>query len=137
MSASIRVNEARMHRLSYRDRVRIQTLRRDCAWTLSRIGLHMGIPTSTIASVIINPATPRKPTGRPILITTPIKNHLINFVTSSAEARCMTYAQLIHETGIVASERTIRRVLQSAGFQRCVAMRKPLLSEEAKRKRLT
>lgn len=70
------------------------------------------------------------------MITTPIRCRLLNYIQSSAEARRATYAELAHQTGITASERTIARALHQQGFYRCIAVRKPFLSESAKQKRL-
>ena len=96
----------------------------------------MGVSNFTVASILVSPATSRKPTGRPVLINTPLKNHLISFITASAKHRRMTYAEISHETDIIASDRTIRRVLHWAGYWRCVAVKKPFLTKATKAKRL-
>lgn len=72
------------------------------------------------------------------MITTPIRCRLINYIQSSADARRATYAEIAHQTGIAASERTIARTLHNEGFHRCtcIAIRKPFLTPAAMQKRL-
>lgn len=65
-------------------------------------------------------------------LDTPAKRRLIDFVESSAEARRLTWAELIHHQGLNCSTRTIQRYLHGAGFRRCLAIPKPWLTEKQK-----
>ena len=69
------------------------------------------------------------------MITTPIRCRLIDYINSSADARRATYAELIHNTSIKASERTIARTLHKEIYHRCIALRKPYLTPAAMDKR--
>lgn len=68
---------------------------------------------------------------------TPAKARLTDFVESSAEARRLTWAELIHHQGLTCSDRTIRRYLHDAGFRRYLAIPKPWLIDKQKEARLS
>ncbi|KAI9883355.1 MAG: snoRNA-binding rRNA-processing protein [Watsoniomyces obsoletus] len=78
---------SRREAAAYKERVQIQTLRETAGWTHERIGLHMGMPTSTVAYIATHPATPRKARGRPCIIDTPKRHRMVDFLSSSAETR--------------------------------------------------
>lgn len=80
--------------------------------------------------------TPTWARGRVPIITTLIHSRLIDYITSSAEARRASYAEIVHQTGIAASEETIARALDKAGYHRSLAVQKPFLSLAAMQKRL-
>jgi len=65
-------------------RSKIHGLRNYAAWTFRRIAQEIGIATSTVYSICQPPATPHgKRSGRPKVLTTPIRKRLIDFATAS------------------------------------------------------
>lgn len=89
--------------VTYRNRIRIHCLRHDADWSLSRIGLHLGIPVSTVARLACSPTTPTTTRHRQCIINTPRCLRLIGVLTSSSENRRMTYAQLGQTAEVPAS----------------------------------
>ena len=97
------------------------------------------VPTPTVRRVIKSgePRINSKPhTGRPPKLSPRDIRRLIRAVTSSQDGRRASYIQLAKELGLEASEQTIRRALRKAGFKRCIACPKPLVSWINRRKRL-
>ena len=98
-----------------------------------------GMPTPTIRRVLRSQesrhdSNPRS--GRPPKLSARDIRRLVRAVTSSQDGRQASYLNLAKELGIVASEKTIRIALRKAGFRRCVACPKPLVSWINRRKRL-
>lgn len=91
-------SEAESARLSFRRRVEIKTLRRYTDMGYTRISRLLNLPRFTIALVCNEPETPKKSDKHPEIraFNTPIQNRLIDFVESSAEARRMTWSEIIH-----------------------------------------
>lgn len=127
---------ARRERVCYKNRVKIQTLRHEAGWSYPHIGIRMGILTSTVYDVANTPATPRKPQGRHAMIDEEKLARPVGFITSSSDGRRMSYKQLGQHCRINANDCTIQRALSSAGYHRCIAVRKPFLNERAKTLRL-
>ena len=98
-----------------------------------------GVPTPTVRRVIKS-GEPRHAskshTGRPSKINARDLRHLIRAITSGQDGRQAVYTQLAKELGIEASATTIRVALRKAGFRRCIACPKPLVSWINRRKRL-
>jgi transposase len=122
--------------LTYRQRVEAHTLRTHVGWTHARIANALEIPRTTITTLLQEPATPRKRTGRPIKIRTPERLRLVNFISESSVNRRMSYAELGLHLNLDASEKAIRTALDLEGFHRRIAREKPFLSSAAKIKRL-
>lgn len=61
---------------------------------------------------------------------------LIRAVTSGADGRRESYMELAADLGIKACETTVRQALRRAGFRRCIACSKPLISWQNRKKRL-
>ena len=78
----------------------------------------------------------RHHTGRPPVLSPRDIRRLVRAVTNSSDGRQASYEQLAEELGIQASTTTLRRALRKAGFRRCVACPKPLVSWINRRKRL-
>ncbi|KAI9652471.1 MAG: hypothetical protein M1829_001532 [Trizodia sp. TS-e1964] len=105
-------------RLSYKERIQIQTLRHDAEWTLEEISNRMKRGVSTIHHAANCPSTPTKPhriDSR--LINTPIRDEIVRLATASRQNRGLGYAELGRAMGIQASARTIRRALRKAGHR--------------------
>ncbi len=64
------------------------------------------------------------------------KERLVAFVKSSADARRMSWSELIQHRELNCSSCTLQRYLHDAGFQRCLAVPEPWLTEKQKQDRL-
>ena len=90
-----------------------------------------------IQRVLDTPITPKKPSGRPLVLGPNERAILIDFVCQSKRHRRMTYVELVKEFkhfgwGYMA----IEAALQKEGFNRRWAMRKPPISEKNRLLRL-
>ena len=97
------------------------------------------IPTPTIHRIIASnqPRRNQNPrSGRPKRLSPRNIRHLVKTVTQSQDARQASYMQIARGLGMTASLDTIRCGLRKAGFRRCVACPKPLVSWINRRKRL-
>ena len=128
-------SDTALARLSYKERIQIKALRDLANMTYRNIQEVVSHPRSTIQRACNLPATPQKP-RRKHIINTPAKDRLVRFIESSAEARRMTFAELIASQGLECSSSTIRRVLRGVGFRRCLAIPKPWLTDTQKMDRL-
>ena len=115
-------------------RVQIQTLR-EIGWTYKQIANHVHVTLRQVQVACIGPRTPQKRRGRPPIITEEQRQDLVAYVTSSARARQMSYLELSTVFEWNVSEYAIKRALRTEGFQRCIALRKPPLSEANKQQR--
>ena len=105
----------------------------------SKIKPLTGVPTPTIRRWIkINqPRHVTKPrSGRPPKLNARDIRRLVRAVTSSQDGRQASFMKLAKDLNIKASVETIRKALRKAGFRRCVACPKPLVSWENRKKRL-
>lgn len=120
-------------------RQRVIDLHNDSHLKNSEIKQATGVPTPTIRR-ILKSSDPRHTShprsGRPAKLNARDIRRLVRAVTSSADGRKSSYMQIAKDLGIEASETTIRRVLRKAGFRRCVACSKPLVSWINRCKRL-
>ena len=122
----------------YSSRQRVLVLRNDCNLSYSEIqnrtGVHLPPFVVLLASAQLrHNIHPRS--GQPQKLTGCDVRRLVRAVTSSKDGRQASYLNLAKELGIQASEATIRRALRKAGFRRCVACPKPLISWISRRKR--
>ena len=83
-----------------------------------------------------NQVTPRKRSGRPPILSPAQVDELIEFVTASKRNRRMPYWRLPQELGWSCSEWAISGALKRAGFRRHPALKKPLITERTRQKRL-
>lgn len=120
-------------------RQRVIVLRNELKKTHSEIKELTGVPTPTIRR-IVKAGEPRHNqnarSGRPTKLSARDVRRLVRAVTSSRDGRKASYMKLAKDLEIQASESTIRRALRKAGFRRCVACPKPLISWINRRKRL-
>lgn len=91
----------------------------------------LDLPRSKVSTVCKEPKIPEKRNKHPEIraFDTPAKERLITFVESSADARRMSWSELIQHQGLNCSSRTLQRYLHDAGFRRCLAVPKPWLTE--------
>lgn len=116
-------------------RVSIRTLR-SAGWTYQQIATHLHLTLRQVQHAATTQATPRRPSGRPPILTVAQVEELIEFVCSSRKARRMAYWRLPQELGWDCSVYAIRNALRRAGFKRYVARRKPPITEPTRLKRL-
>jgi transposase len=120
-------------------RQRILTLHNDSHLTISEISKLTDVSRTSVRR-IINSESARthenSRSGRPPKLNVRDVRRLVRAVTSSADGRRASYMKLAEKLEIQASETTIRRVLRKAGFRRCVACLKSLISWINRRKRL-
>ena len=83
------------------------------------------------------PPTPKKSTGRPPILNTEQRKHLIDFVCASKKNRRMSYKDLTKEFEYWnAGHIAIKNALDREGFGLRWAMRKPPISEKNRKLRL-
>ncbi|KAI0992211.1 hypothetical protein K3495_g15975 [Podosphaera aphanis] len=82
--------------------------------------------------------SPKKISGRPLVLSSEQVDEIEAFVTSSPEHRQLTYFELAyaHFGHFGASEKIVQRAMSRRGYARRIATSKPPLSAENKRKRL-
>ena len=74
--------------------------------------------------------------GRKAAFTPEVKQLLIETATGSSYNRRLPLSEVAKLAGVKASDRTLRRIFRSQGYNRRVARVKPFLDEKAKQKRL-
>ena len=134
--APINPNQGRYHRLTRDDRLIIQTLQ-DAGHSNADIQRRSKFSKKSIQYTLKHRLIPQHSrAGRPPKISEEEGNALEAFVTASKRNRRLTYAQLLAEffphrlfgpnrIGVEA----VKNCLERRGFRRCVALRKPVLSE--------
>ena len=82
--------------------------------------------------------SPKKSSGRPLVLSSEQVDEIEAFVISSPEHRQLTYFKLAyaHFSHFGVSEKVIQRKISTRGYARRIAASKPPLSAENKRKRL-
>lgn len=80
---------AKRKEISISVRSKIRALRSIAAWPFWEIGTELGVSSTTIYRICNLPSTPHKPhLGRPIILTTPIRMHLIEHATAAHQNCC-------------------------------------------------
>lgn len=141
------VNPSSRRLATYKERVQIKTLRDIVNKSVGDIWRIMTgqarhnnttpLSVRTIYRVLDMPATPRKP-RRPnhYLITEENKRFLINFVDTNLNTRHMTASELLHASGLIISEATLRRILSEEGLKWRVPRTGVYVSERSQQRRL-
>ena len=119
-----------------RDQRRDIQLLRELGWSYPKIASFIDATERQVQYACTNPATPRKRSGRPQLLTQEQTETLIEFVTSSREGRRMSYQKLASSLGFNCGVYTIQGTLERHGFHCRIAMRKPRISEKNRKIRL-
>jgi Transposase len=121
--------------LFYKQCCQIQALRFYSEWTYSKIAEVLEIPLATVWHVCKSPATPVKRKNK-VLVTTPIRKHLVFKATKNATNRRKSYCEIARSIGLKLSKHTARRAFEKEGYHCRAARKKPLLTERHKAKRL-
>ena len=84
----------------------------------------------------IQHATPQKPKGRPPKLTEDQLDEVIEFISISKQNRRMPYYRVIDVLNLDISTHCLRNSLNRRGYRRCIALRKPPISEATRLKRI-
>ena len=103
---------------------------------MKEISEALHLPIATVYRLRRLPATPRHRSGRPHIVTSPIRCQIVDFLNSGAEARRMPYTGISKELSLNLSEDTIQQALASIGYHRRISRQEPWLLEANKAKRL-
>ena len=108
--------------LTHPERAQIHALRHKAKWPLKKIGQSLRIPVSTVSHCInSHQITPTKPHGRHPILTTPIRQRLVEHATASRKQRLKPFKQVAQELSIQASSKTIYRAFKKEGYHRRIA----------------
>lgn len=118
-------------------RLRVQTLFNDAHFTIPQIALQTGHTERQIRYALAYQLTPQKKRcGRRVMLNTPQRKRLIQWVTASQQNRETPWIKIPGILGLDCGEYAIRTAFKKEGFVRRVSRRKPSLSEENRKKRL-
>jgi transposase len=119
------------------DRLRIETLYFDAGFTQDQTALQLNLTRSQIQYALRQRLTPQKHRcGRHVLLNTPQRKRLIEWVTASGANRRVRWADIPPILGWEYSEKAIRAAFKKEGFVRRHARRKPPLTDQHKTDRL-
>lgn len=83
-----------------------------------------------------NRPTPKKRSGRPSILTVEQVDQIEEFIRASRDGRRMSYGKIIEYFTFDVKESALRRALKARGYSRCVALRKPPITEATRQLRL-
>jgi len=119
------------------ERLCIQTLFFDANYICSQICLQTGHTYNQVCYAIKHRLTPQKrKSSRRVLLNTPQRKKLIQWVTASRENRETPWIAIPGILGWDCGEAAIRTAFKKEGYRRRVSKRKCPLSEENRKKRL-
>jgi hypothetical protein len=119
------------------DRLRVQTLYYDAGWSIDDIILQTNLTRCQVEYALQHRPTPQKHnSGRHLLLNTPQRKYLINWVTANAQNRRVAWSDIPKSLGWNCSLKAIRAAFKKEGYVRRIARRKPPISEENRRIRL-
>ena len=119
------------------ERLRIHTLYFEAGWTQDQIALQLNLTRRQVQYALAHRITPQKHyTGRKILLNTPQRKRLIDWVTASKANRRVSWPEIPAILGLDCGEKAIRAAFKNEGFVRRSARQKPPLSEQNQRDRL-
>ena len=118
------------HESSRDDRLRIRTLYYDAKWTINDIILQTNLTCRQVEYALHHRPTPQKhSSGRHILLNTPKRKQLIQWVTANAQNRRTAWSEIPALLGWRCSLKAIRSAFKKEGYARRIARRKPPISE--------
>lgn len=124
-------------RLTYKQRCRIFTLSDLLHWSSEAIAMTMGLPRTTVQSVLRSGVeAPTKQAGRKPAITAKLRERLVARATLDAAHRRMTYKEIARLEGVQAGRKALMAAFKMESYGRRVATSKPLLTEAQKQVRL-
>ncbi|KAK6587373.1 hypothetical protein PZA11_000663 [Diplocarpon coronariae] len=120
------------------DRLKCETLYYDAGFTQDQIALQLNLTVGQVQYALSNRLTPQKKRrcGRKVLLNTPQRKRLIEWVTSSRIARRTRWADIPTILNFDCGEHAIRTAFKKEGYVRRIARRKPPLTYTNKIQRL-
>ncbi|KAI0993624.1 hypothetical protein K3495_g14560 [Podosphaera aphanis] len=129
---------SRAKKLTKEQRIEVRTLARE-GYSYQKIARRLQV-TYHQAHYAANAVhlSPKKISGRPLVLSSEQVDEIEAFVTSSPEHRQLTYLELAyaHFSHFGVSEKVIQRAMSRRGYDRRIAASKQPLSVENKRRRL-
>ncbi|KAI0994486.1 hypothetical protein K3495_g13696 [Podosphaera aphanis] len=129
---------SRAKKLTKEQRIEVRTLARE-GYSYQKIARRLQV-TYHQARYAANAVhlSPKKSSGRPLVLSSEQVDEIEAFVISSPEHRQLTYFELAyaHFSHFRVSEKVIQRAMSRRGYARRIAASKPPLSAENKRKSL-
>jgi hypothetical protein len=123
-------------RLSRDDRIGVLTLR-DAGFTYQQIADQLQITHRQVQYTCQSQQkTPKKAPGQPPKLSEEDVDDIIVFISSSKRNRRMPFYRLCQELNLPVGPTALARALKKRGYTRCIALRKPPLSDHNKRVRL-
>jgi len=119
------------------DRLRVNTLYYDAGFTQAQIALQLNLTLGQVKYALAHRITPQKhKVGRKVLLNTPQRKRLIEWVTASPINRRIAWDEIPALLGWNCGIKAIRSAFKREGFVRRCARQKPPLTEQHKRDRL-
>jgi hypothetical protein len=119
------------------ERLRVQTLFFDANHTRAQICLETGYTYDQVCYAITHRLTPQKrKCGRTILLNTPQRKRLIQWVSASRENRETPWIEIPSILGLDCGEKAIRTAFKKEGYVRRVSRKKCPLTETNRLERL-
>jgi transposase len=116
-------------RLDRDDRIRVLALR-DAGFTYLQISQQLQISYRQVQYTCQSQqATPKKPRGATPKLSEAEVDRIIEWITSSKRTRRMPYYKVIQELNLSVGKKALARALRKRGYTRCIALRKPPLSD--------
>jgi transposase len=122
-------------RSSRDQRLQVKTLR-DAGFTQMSISKQLDISRDKVRYAIAHPATPSKRSGRPSPFTEEQLTEIIEWICALKQNRRTAYKKIPKILNLDVSFYAVQNALRRAGFARCVARRKPSISERNRLARL-
>ncbi len=120
-----------------RDQKRDAQMAALCGLDTKQIMKMLRLTSRQVHYALDTPATPKKSTGRPPVLNTDQRAHLVAFICESKKNRRMNYKELAKEFWYWdAGHKAIKTALDREGFHLRWAMRKPPISEKNRKLRV-
>jgi hypothetical protein len=121
-------------RLTHKQCYHIFTLSDLLHWSSEAIAVAMGLPWTTVQSVLrLRVESPKKQTGRKHIITCKVQERLVARATLDAAHRRMMYKEIARLEGVHAGQKALIVAFKMESYGRRVATLKPLLTEAQKK----
>jgi IS30 family transposase len=111
-------------RATYKQRCYVQALHHTAGWSTRQIATALSLKKTTVARICHVPATPKKRRYYSFF-DTPTRKRLVDFITSSAATRQMTFEEVKDNMNLQCSTDAIRDALSKEGYGRRIAVKKP------------
>jgi transposase len=111
------VRQRRQQNTTRDQRIQASTLHK-IGWSYRNIGRHIGLSKRQAEYAVKHSLTPRKPTGRPSVVTAETLERIIEWVCASAVNRRTRWDQIPQKLHLDIGYYAIRRALRNHGFAR-------------------